>query len=103
MTVTLREGQPEYLFIDQNGALQLATEDVLHLKLMSVDGVVGLSPIAQARQALGLAQNLGKHADSFAANAGRPGGVLRVPGMALRPGHRTHRHPSRLGVTVRHQ
>ena len=80
MTVTLREGVPQYLYVDQNGAVELGTADVLHLKLMSVDGVVGLSPIAQARQALGLSQNLGKHADSFAANAGRPGGVLRVPG-----------------------
>ena len=80
MTVTLREGVPQYLYVDQNGAMELGTADVLHLKMMSVDGVVGLSPIAQARQALGLAQNLGKHADSFAANAGRPGGVLRVPG-----------------------
>jgi len=58
----------------------LGTADVLHLKALSVDGVLGLSPVAQARQGLGLAQNLGKHADTFAANAGRPGGVLRVPG-----------------------
>ena len=47
---------------------------------MSVDGVTGLSPIGQARQALGLARNLGTHADNFAKNAGRPSGMLRVPG-----------------------
>lgn len=80
MTVDLERGIPRYLYVDNNGAQQLGTADVLHLKALSADGVIGLSPVAQARQALGLAQNLGQHADSFAANAGRPGGILRVPG-----------------------
>ena len=80
MTVELVRGAPRYTYVDQNGAQQLGTADVLHLKALSVDGVLGLSPVAQTRAALGLAQNLGKHADTFAANAGRPGGVLRVPG-----------------------
>ena len=80
MTVELVGGVPRFMYVDQNGAQELGTADVLHLKALSVDGVLGLSPVAQARQGLGLAQNLGKHADTFAANAGRPSGVLRVPG-----------------------
>lgn len=80
MLVELVEGEPRYTYADQNGVQVLGTADVVHLKALSTDGITGLSPVAQARQALGLAQNLEKHADSFAANGGRPGGILRVPG-----------------------
>ncbi len=67
--------------------MPLGTADILHIKALSVDGIVGISPIGQARQALGLAQNLAAHADSFAKNAGRPGGVLRVSGWrSAQPG-----------------
>jgi len=34
--------------------------------------------VRQCRQALGLAQSLAGHADSFARNAGRPGGILSL-------------------------
>ncbi len=80
MLVELDAGIPKYTYSDQNGVQTLGTADVLHLKALSVDGVSGMSPIAQASAGLSLAQNLGQHANSFAVNGGRPGGVLRVPG-----------------------
>ena len=91
VNVSLSAGEPVYLYQDPTGAnpsgVPLGTADILHIKALSVDGIVGISPIGQARQALGLAQNLAAHADSFAKNAGRPGGVLRVSGWrSAQPG-----------------
>ena len=78
--VELVDGQPSYTFMDQTGVQRLGTADVLHIKMLSFDGIVGVSPIGQVRNAFGLAQNLAVHADSFAKNGGRPSGVLRVSG-----------------------
>jgi HK97 family phage portal protein len=55
-------------------------EDVLHIKAMSADGLVGLSPVTQARLALSLSSNLQEHARSFFENGMKPGGVLTVGG-----------------------
>ena len=52
MTVQLVKGVPRYSYVDWGGAQELGTAEVLHLKALSVDGVVGLSPVAQARQGL---------------------------------------------------
>lgn len=86
MTVTLDEGEPRYLYIDQQGAQQLGTADVLHFKEVSNDGIVGLSPIAQCSAGLRLEQSLGKHSDNFALNGGRPSGILRVGGWRSQQG-----------------
>ena len=80
VTVELDGGVPIYTLMDLAGVQRLTTSDVLHIRALSIDGIIGVSPIGQARQALGLAQHLASHADSFAKNAGRPGGVLRVSG-----------------------
>jgi len=56
-----------------------STSDVIHLKGLSLDGVMGLSPIAQAREALGLARALSDHASALVGNDSAPLGVLTVP------------------------
>jgi HK97 family phage portal protein len=81
VTVFVEGGTPLYTYMSPDGVQRLTTDDVLHIRGLSVDGILGISPIGQARQALSLAQNLAGHADSFAKNAGRPGGVLRVSGL----------------------
>jgi HK97 family phage portal protein len=87
VTVFVEGGTPLYTYMSPDGVQRLTTDDVLHIRGLSVDGILGVSPIGQARQALSLAQNLAGHADSFAKNAGRPGGVLRVSGWrSAQPG-----------------
>lgn len=49
---------------------------VLHLRAFSIDGVMGISPLALARQALGLAVGASNYGSSFFAQGGRPAGVL---------------------------
>ncbi len=81
VTPKLVGGEPRYVRMLPDGVAEHGPGDILHIRALSVDGLVGLSPIAQARQALGLSRALAGHADAFARNAGRPGGVLLVKGM----------------------
>jgi HK97 family phage portal protein len=57
----------------------LLADEVLHLKGLSDDGLVGLSPIDEFREALGLAIGTDLYAGKFFANYGNPGGVLTHP------------------------
>jgi HK97 family phage portal protein len=58
----------------------IKAEDMLHIPALSLDGLVGMSPIEQARQAMGLAIAAEKFGAQFFGNGSRPGGVLTHPG-----------------------
>ncbi len=66
------------------GGQQLLTEaDVVHVKGLSVDGLIGLSAVQQASRVLGLSDVLVKHALAYfdtgaAGGTARPAGVLRL-------------------------
>jgi HK97 family phage portal protein len=64
----------------RGGRSRHGTSDIIHIRSMSTDGVVGLSPVQCARTALGLSSSLTKHAAYFFKNDARPGGILRVDG-----------------------
>lgn len=76
-------GLPTYgITTDDGRYLVLGTSDVVHVRGMSLDGVRGLSPVAQQREALGYATALARHGQDFMANGARPSGVLYVsPGV----------------------
>ena len=57
-----------------------ASDDILHVRGLSSDGMLGLSPIAVHRDAVGLEQAEREFAGRFFGNNGRPGGVLKVAG-----------------------
>lgn len=81
--VERRAGQPIYHYAQRTGErLTLTTRDVVHIKGLSTDGMLGLSPIRQARVALGLSGQLTEHASYFFANDARPSGVLKVKRFA---------------------
>jgi HK97 family phage portal protein len=54
--------------------------DILHFKLFSWDGLLGLSPIMLARQSLGLTRAAEKMGARLFANGGRPSGVMTQDG-----------------------
>lgn len=60
-------------------------DQIFHIKAMSIDGVKGLSPIAQAREAVGLALATEEYGAKFFGNGARPGGVLEHPGTLKDP------------------
>src|SRR2546425_669043 len=57
----------------------LTSADVCHVRAMSHDGILGLSPVRQCRVALGLANSLTQYGAQFFANGARPSGILQVP------------------------
>lgn len=54
-------------------------EDVVHLRGLTLDGVVGLSPIAYQRETIGLAIATERYAAEFYGNNAQPMGGLKVP------------------------
>src|SRR5574344_1809225 len=58
----------------------LAPSDVLHVLGLGYDGLVGYSPIAMAKNAVGLAMAAEEYGAKFFANGAAPSGVLEHPG-----------------------
>ncbi len=58
----------------------LLPEDVLHIPGLGFDGLIGYSPIAMAKNAIGMAMACEEFGAKFFANGASPGGVLEHPG-----------------------
>jgi len=71
---------------EKSGGVVLAKEDVLHIPGLSYDGLVGYSPIALAKNAVGMAIATEDYGASFFANGANPGGILEHPGTIKNPG-----------------
>ncbi|MDR6938497.1 HK97 family phage portal protein [Arcanobacterium hippocoleae] len=65
--------------------VRLSPHEVLHIPGLGFDGLVGYSPIAMAKNAIGLAQATEDYGASFFANGAAPGGVLEHPGTIKDP------------------
>ena len=63
----------------------LRSSDVLHIPGLGFDGLVGYSPIAMAKNAIGMAIACEEYGAKFFANGAAPGGVLEHPGTIKDP------------------
>lgn len=63
----------------------LRPRDVLHIPGLGFDGLVGYSPIAMAKNAIGLAIATEEYGAKFFANGAAPSGVLEHPGTIKDP------------------
>ena len=63
----------------------LLPQDVLHIPGLGFDGLVGYSPIAMAKNAIGMAIACEEYGSTFFANGANPGGVLEHPGVLKDP------------------
>ena len=63
----------------------LDPSDVLHVPGLGFDGLVGYSPIAMAKNAIGLAIATEEYGSKFFANGAAPSGVLEHPGTIKDP------------------
>ena len=63
----------------------LSPSDVLHVLGLGYDGLVGYSPIAMAKNAVGLAMAAEEYGAKFFANGAAPSGVLEHPGTIKDP------------------
>ena len=71
--------------LGKDSQVYLAPSDVLHIPGLGFDGLVGYSPIAMAKNAVGLAMATEEYGAKFFANGAAPGGVLEHPGTIKDP------------------
>ena len=71
--------------IGESGRVILKPSDVLHIPGLGFDGLVGYSPIAMAKNAIGLAIATEEYGAKFFANGAAPSGVLEHPGTLIDP------------------
>jgi len=69
----------------ENGSVTLKPSDVLHIPGLGFDGLVGYSPIAMAKNAIGMAIACEEYGAKFFANGAAPSGVLEHPGTIKDP------------------
>ncbi len=69
----------------RNETVILRPPDVLHIPGLGFDGLVGYSPIAMAKNAIGLAIATEEYGSKFFANGAAPSGVLEHPGTIKDP------------------
>lgn len=65
--------------------IYLRSDEVLHIPGLGFDGLVGYSPIAMAKNAVGMAIATEEYGAKFFANGANPGGVLEHPGIVKDP------------------
>ncbi|QGG47342.1 phage portal protein [Heliorestis convoluta] len=70
-----KEGQTHYL----------RSDDILHIPGLGFDGVMGYSPIALAKNAIGLSLAAEEYGGKFFANNARPSGILSTAGTIKDP------------------
>lgn len=81
----------EYLVSDvdsnlgKQGTVKLNQSDVLHIPGLGFDGLVGYSPIAMAKNAIGMAIATEEYGASFFANGATSSGILEYPGTVKDP------------------
>lgn len=69
-----------YYYAPGGGEYQVRMEDMLHVRGMSSDGILGYSPVDLQREALGLAKIEEEYRARFFRNDARPGGIIEYMG-----------------------
>lgn len=87
------DGEIEYTYRttkDENpnvktGQVIFKRQDILHIPGLGFNGLVGYSPIAMMKNAVGMTIACEEFGSSFFSNGARPGGVLEHPGLIKNP------------------
>ncbi len=80
------KGKLTYTYTTSDGKIAyLAPEDVLHIPGLGFDGVMGYSPIALEKAAIGLGIAAEEYGSKFFANGARPSGILTHPNTVKDP------------------
>jgi len=70
---------------EKTGDVTLRNDQVLHIRGLSFNGLVGYSPIALAKNAVGMAIATENYGAGFFANGSNPGGVIETPATVKKP------------------
>ena len=71
--------------LKEQGDIVLYADEVLHIPGLGFDGLVGYSPIALAKNAIGISIACEDYGASFFGNNANPSGVLEHPGVIKNP------------------
>ena len=71
--------------LKEQGDIVLYADEVLHIPGLGFDGLVGYSPIALAKNAIGISIACEEYGASFFGNNANPSGVLEHPGVIKNP------------------
>ena len=69
----------------KTGMIILRRDQILHIPGLGFDGLIGYSPIAMARNAIGMALSVEEFGSNFFSNGANPGGILEHPGVVNDP------------------
>lgn len=69
----------------EGGYVTLRKDEVLHIPGLGFDGLIGYSPIAMSKNAIGMSLATEEYGAKFFANGAAPGGVLEHPGTIKDP------------------
>ena len=78
-------GEIYYIYNSEGKDYLLRNTEVLHIPGLGFDGLIGYSPIAMAKNAIGMALATEEYGAKFFANGANPGGVLEHPGVVKDP------------------
>lgn len=82
MSIEVERNKMVYTYTRNNGEqLRLDAGVVFHLRGLSLDGMLGLSPMAQFRRTLRLSSGQEEYAEAFYRNGARPSGILKAPSI----------------------
>lgn len=70
---------------DKQGSFVFSKDEIFHIVGLGFDGLIGHSPIAMAKNAIGLSIAAEEYGSSFFSNSGTPSGVLEHPGVLKEP------------------
>ena len=80
------KGNLTYTYSTTSGqTVKLRLEDVLHIPGLGFDGIMGYSPIAVERNAVGLSIASEEYGSKFFSNGARPSGILTHPNTVKNP------------------
>ena len=73
------EGEKKYVTMVNGGRMIFDPLDIIHIPAIGLDGMQGLSPIANARQAIGLGIATEQYGAKFFGNNANPSGIIEHP------------------------
>lgn len=85
LVYTYRPTTGENKHMQKSAEVTLRRQDVLHIPALGFDGIQGYSPIAMARNAIGVAMATEEFGAKFFENGARPSGILKVPHVLKDP------------------
>lgn len=78
-------GEIFYEYCMTSKTIKLSNKDVLHIPGLGFDGLVGYSPIAMAKNAIGMSISAEEYGAKFFSNGATPSGILEHPGTIKNP------------------